>query len=154
MNIRSQKVTTRRLAGALLLATAVSAGPLATAASAATTGSVGITITSPVAVSGSKTVPVTCTTGAVYKATVSSAVVKGDQVSVAVSVAGYRGPGSYPAVVTLTVKEASGTTLPIPKAVKTPAVLTSTGGSFSMSVTSTQGKRLTFAGSLHWTCGA
>jgi hypothetical protein len=140
-----------------LLAAGLALAPV-TAASAATTGSVGVSITSPITASGSKAVPVTCTTGPLYKASVSKAVLngkaKGDTVSLAVSVAGYKGPGSYPAVVTFTLKEANGTVIPVPKQVKTPAVITSTGGSFTLSVTSTQGKKETFAASLRWTCGS
>ena len=137
----------------VLLAAGLALAPIAPAA-AATTGSVGVAVTSPVSLAGSKAVGVTCTTGPVYKALVSKVTVKGATVSVAVSVAGYKGPGSYPAVVTLTLKEANGTVVPLPKAVKVPAVLTSTGGSFTDSWTSTQGKKLTFAGSIRWTCGS
>lgn len=146
MNRTSLSVTALLAAGLIL-------APVASA-SAATTGSVGVSITSPVVVSGSKAVPVTCTTGALYKASVSKATVKGATVSVAVSIAGYKGPGSYPATVTLTVKEANGTVIPLPKQVKTPAVITSTGGSFTASYTATQGKKRTFAGSIRWTCGS
>ncbi|BEP14445.1 hypothetical protein acdb102_27560 [Acidothermaceae bacterium B102] len=140
-----------------LLAAGLALAPMASpAAMAATTspGAIGISITSPVVASGMKTVPVTCSTGALYKASVSKATVKGATVSVAVSIAGYKGPGSYPATVTLTVKEANGTVIPLPRQVKTPAAITSTGGSFTATYTATQGKKRTFAGSVRWTCGS
>lgn len=117
-----------------------------------TTGAVTASITSPVAVSGTASRPVSCISGRVYRASVTSAVIHGDQVSFTVAVTGYRGPGSYPAVVGATLTQPSGVVTTVAGVSRVPVVLTGTGGSFTVKATGTGGR--TFAGSLSWTCGS
>jgi hypothetical protein len=132
--------------------TATSAAPAATAASQpAGTGSLAVSVTSPVTLSGSIAAPVSCVTGLNYRASVTSAVIHGDQVSYTVAIAHYRGPGSYPAVVAVTLRQSTGVVTTIAGVSRVPAVITATGGSFSVSATGSEGR--TFTGSLTWTCG-
>lgn len=115
------------------------------------TGSVAVSITSPVTLSGSTAAPVSCATGQGYHASVTSAVIHGDQVSFSVAIARYRGPGSYPAVVAVTLRQATGVVTSIAGVSRVPAEISATGGSFSVSAAGSGGR--TFAGSLTWTCG-
>ena len=118
----------------------------------ATRGSVSASISSPVTDSGTVAVPVSCESGLVYRAVVTSAVVHGDQVSFGVVIAGYHGPGSYPAVVDVTLHQAAGVVTAVAGVSRIPAVITSTGGSFAVSATGSGGRTLT--SSLSWTCGS
>ncbi len=93
-----------------------------------------------------------CATGLNYRASVTSAVIRGDQISYAVAIARYRGPGSYPAVVAVTLRQSTGVVTTIAGVSKVPAAITAKGGSFSVSATGSGGR--TFTGSLTWTCGA
>jgi hypothetical protein len=132
---------------------ATSTAPAATPASQApVAGALSVAVTSPVTLSGTAYVPVTCVTGLAYRAQVSSAVIHGDQVSYTVAIARYRGPGSYPAVVAVTLRQASGMVTTLAGVSRVPAMITSAGGSFSVSATSSEGR--TFTGSLTWTCGS
>jgi hypothetical protein len=126
-------------------------GGQGTASASPGPGSVSVSATSPLTVSGSATVPVSCVAGLAYRATVTSAVVQGDQLSFSVAVARYRGPGSYPAVVGVTLRQASGVVTTVAGVSRIPAAITSAGGSFSVSATGSGGRTLT--GSLSWTCG-
>ena len=140
------------------------AAPAAASSAAATTkaaaaaqpatasGSVTAKITSPIAVSGTVATAVSCTSARLYRASVTSAVIKGDQVSFAVTIPGYRGPGSYPATVAVTLSQASGVVTTVAGVSRVPAVITDGGGSFSVSATGTAGR--TFSGSLTWVCGS
>ena len=131
---------------------ATSAAPVATAATQqASTGSLSVSISSPVSLSGSTAAPVSCVTGLSYRASVASAVVHGDQVSYTVAIARYRGPGSYPAVVAVTLRQSTGVVTTIAGVSRVPAAITAAGGSFSVSATGSGGR--TFTGSLTWTCG-
>jgi hypothetical protein len=139
--------------------TAAAADPTVSAASTsapasqpAGTGSLLVSVTSPVTLSGSTAAPVSCATGLSYRASVASAVIHGDQVSYTVAIARYRGPGSYPAVVAVTLRQSTGVVTTIAGVSRVPAAITSTGGSFSVSATGSGGR--TFTGSLTWTCGA
>jgi hypothetical protein len=114
-------------------------------------GSISTSVTSPVTVAGSVMVPVSCVAGLAYRATVTSAVVQGDQLSFSVAIPRYRGPGSYPAVVGATLRQASGVVTTVAGVSRIPTAITSTGGSFSVSATGSDGRTLT--GSLNWTCG-
>jgi hypothetical protein len=129
--------------------------PAASAAPAASrqagTGSLSVSVTSPVTLSGSTAAPVSCATGLSYRASVTGAVIHGDQVSYTVAIARYRGPGSYPAVVAVTLRQSTGVVTTIAGVSRVPAAITATGGSFSVSATGSEGR--TFTGSLTWTCG-
>jgi hypothetical protein len=130
---------------------AAAAPPASSAAPASGTGSVSVSISSPVSVSGTVPANVTCVSEVGYRAEVASAVIHGDQVSYTVAIARYRGPGSYPAVVAVTLRQATGTVTTLAGVSRVPASITATGGSFSVSATSSEGR--TFSGSLTWTCG-
>ena len=95
--------------------------------------------------------PVSCVAGLAYRASLTSAVVQGDQLSFSVAIPRYRGPGRYPAVVGVTLRQASGVVTTVAGVSRIPAAITSTGGSFSISATGSAGRTLT--GSLNWTCG-
>ena len=114
-------------------------------------GSLSVSVTSPVTLSGTATVAVSCVTGPSYRAAVSSAVIHGDQVSYTVAIARYRGPGSYPAVVAVTLRQSTGVVTTVAGVSRVPAAITSAGGSFSVSATGSEGR--TFTGTLTWTCG-
>jgi hypothetical protein len=126
-------------------------GSAADGSAAAGPGSLSVTVTSPVTLSGSTAVPVSCVTGLSYRASVTSAVIHGDQVSYTVAIAHYRGPGSYPAVVAVTLRQSTGVVTTVAGVSRVPAAITATGGSFSVSATGSGGR--TFTGSLTWTCG-
>lgn len=139
-----------------------SASPAATAAStaeaqadstaSAVAGSVTASVSAPVTVSGTVSAPVSCVTGIAYRATVSSAVVDGDQVSYTVAIPRYTGPGRYDAVVGVTLRQSSGTVTAVAGVSRVPAVLAGSGGSFTVSAVGSGGR--TFTGSLSWTCGS
>ena len=130
----------------------VAATSAAAGSQPAGTGSLSVSVTSPVALSGSTAVSVSCVTGVSYRASVASAVIHGDQVSYTVAIARYRGPGSYPAVVAVTLRQSTGVVTTIAGVSRVPAAITAAGGSFSVSATGSGGR--TFTGSLTWTCGA
>jgi hypothetical protein len=79
-------------------------------------------------------------------------VIKGDQLTFTVAIVGYRGPGSYPAEVGVTLHQSSGTVTTLAGVSRVPAAITSTGGSFTVSATGSEGR--TFTGSLRWVCGS
>lgn len=119
---------------------------------AAARGSVTVSISSPVTDAGTVAVPVSCVTGPGYRATVTSAVVQGDQVSYTVEIPRYTGPGSYYAVVAVTLRQASGVVTAVGGVSRVPAHITAAGGSFTVSAVGSGGR--TFTGSLSWACGS
>jgi hypothetical protein len=132
--------------------TSSGAVPAAATSPASAAGSLTVSITSPVTLSGSDPVAVSCASGIGYHAEATSAVIHGDQVSYTVAVARYHGPGSYPAVVAVTLRQSTGVVTTLAGVSKVPAQITASGGSFSVSATSAEGR--TFTGSLTWTCGS
>lgn len=126
--------------------------PASTSGAENSSGSVTTSLTSPVSLSGTVSAPVSCSTGRTYRASVTSAEIQGATVSFAVVVVGYRGSGSYPAVVDVTLRQSSGVVTTVAGVSRIPAVLTSAGGSFSVSATGSGGR--TVAGSLSWVCGS
>jgi hypothetical protein len=96
--------------------------------------------------------PVACLTGPAYRAGGSRLTIRGNQLSFSVTIAGYRGPGTYPALIAVTWRQASGLVTTLAGVFRVPAVITSTGGSFSVSATGIEGR--TFTGSLTWVCGS
>jgi len=134
-------------------ATSAPADPVATTTSQAPlAGSLSVSVTSPVTLSGTASVPVSCVTGLSYRAEVSTAVIHGDQVTYTVAVARYRGPGSYPAVVAVTLRQSTGVVTTVAGVSRVPVTISPDGGSFSVSATGSEGR--TFTGSLTWTCGS
>jgi len=114
-------------------------------------GSVSLSVTSPVGVSGSAPVPVACLAGLAYRASASSAVVHEDQFTFSVAIPRYRGPGSYPAVIAVTLRQASGLVTTVAGTSRIPAVITTAGGSFTIDATGTGGR--TLDATLSWACG-
>jgi hypothetical protein len=113
-------------------------------------GALTVAITAPVAVAGHVNTEVSCqTTGTRYLAT-ASGTIQGYTVSENVRVAGYHGPGSYPALVTMSVTgpQAHDTISAVPAT----AEITATGGDISFSATTDAGR--TLAGSISWACSA
>jgi hypothetical protein len=139
--------------GAAAAATeAQDAGSGPSPAASAEPGSVTVSVSAPVTVSGTVAVPVSCATGVAYRATVSSAVVQGDQLSYTVAIPRYTGPGRYYTVVGVTLRQASGVVTAVGRVSSVPAAITAAGGSFTVSAVGSGGR--TLAGSLSWTCGA
>ncbi len=126
----------------------------ATAADAGTgsggAGTVTVSITEPVSLTGHAGDSVTCSTGRIYTAAATSAPVQGYKVSFTVRIAGYTGAGTYPSVVTFSLTDPQGTTQSIPAVPKVDAVLTDTGGSFTVSAATESGR--TVSGVTTWTC--
>lgn len=131
--------------GAVATSPPSSSSPLAT-------GSVTASITSPIALSGTVATPVSCDARRIYRASVTGATIRGHQLSFAVVIVGYRGPGSYSAVVRVTLRRPNGEVTKVARASRVPAVITSAGGSFSLSATGSEGRIL--SGSLSWVCGS
>lgn len=115
------------------------------------TGSLSASVSSPVVVSGTVPASVTCQSGRIYRAETSGVTISGNQLSFTVAIAGYHGPGTYPAVVAVTLRQTSGLVTTLAGVSQVPAMITSTGGSFSVSATGGEGR--TFTGSLNWVCG-
>jgi hypothetical protein len=137
--------------------------PASTSASGSTTttsttvgqpavGSLAVSVSSPSVVSGTVPAPVTCLTGPTYRAFGSRLTIRGNELSFSVTIAGFRGPGTYPALIAVTWRQASGLVTTLAGVFRVPAVITSTGGSFSVSATGTEGR--TFTGSLTWVCSS
>jgi hypothetical protein len=111
-------------------------------------GSLTVAITAPVAVAGHVNTEVSCqTTGTRYLAT-ASGTIQGYTVSENVRVAGYHGPGSYPALVTMSVTgpQAHDAVSAVPAT----GEITAAGGDISFSATTAAGR--TLAGSISWAC--
>jgi hypothetical protein len=115
-------------------------------------GSLTASVSSPSVASGTVPALVTCLTGPTYRAGGSRLTIRGNQLSFSVTIAGYRGPGTYPALVVVTWRQVSGLVTTLAGVYRVPAVITSTGGSFSVSATGIEGR--TFTGSLTWVCGS
>ncbi len=113
-------------------------------------GSLTVSITSPVAVAGHVDTTVTCEAGRRYAET-ANGVIRGYTVAETVRVAAYHGPGSYPALVTVSVSSSAEGTYAV-DAIATTAAITSTGGSLSFSGQTSAGR--TLAGSISWACSA
>ena len=133
--------------------------PVSASASSGTTtvgqpavGSLAVSVSSPSVVSATVPAPVTCLTGPTYRAAGSRLTIRGNLLSFSVTIAGFRGPGSYPALIAVTWRQVSGLVTTLAGVFRVPAVITSTGGSFSVSATGIEGR--TFTGSLTWVCGS
>ncbi len=143
----------------LAVGAALLAAPLAVAssASAQTTGSVTLNLTSPVTVTGTAAAPgLTCTVkGSTYTVKVSRTTVSGYQVSGNATIVGYKGPGSYNATLSFTAT-GDGQNLVLGGR-KVPVTINDAGGSASFSKTAS-GTRVpkaagtTAAGTIAWTC--
>lgn len=114
-------------------------------------GSITVSITEPVQVSGDADVSVICTSRArTYTAQAQSVVVNGYQVSFTVRVAAYNGTGTYQSLVTMRLDGASGTVTTVTGLPKVPATVTDSGGSYQINATGQNGRSL--VATISWTC--
>lgn len=112
-------------------------------------GSLTVDITSPVTVAGHASTAVSCQSTARRYVESSTTTINGRTVSQSVRVTGYNGPGSYPAVITVSVVAPEAGRYAI-DAVPATVDITSAGGSVSFSANTTAGH--TLAGSIIWAC--
>ncbi|MCK9927764.1 hypothetical protein MXD62_11385 [Frankia sp. Mgl5] len=163
---RAGSVSTAGPAPATASASAASAGTGVETADAATAaepsapaggagaggpGSLTVDITSPVDVAGHVSTAVSCQSTARRYVESSTATIEGRTVSQGVRVAGYDGPGSYPAAITVSVVAPDSGRYTI-DAVPATVEITSAGGSVSFSANTSGGR--TLAGSIVWACSA
>jgi len=114
-------------------------------------GSLVVSMTSPVAQTWTAAGAVTCArTAVLYLASADGSNNAGYNESLAVRVAPFRGPGSYPALVTLTVTGPQGGIASVSGVPANAAAITSTGGTFTIDRTGEDGR--TLDATLTWTC--
>lgn len=124
--------------------------PPAVGTGAGGAGSLTVDITSPVTVSGHVDAAVTCSTGRIYRAAASSAVIEGTTFSISVNAPAYHGPGTYTSTVGVTVIQGDGGTTAVGALPGIPVTITETGGSFAVSAAGSNGR--TVSGSVQWAC--
>jgi hypothetical protein len=108
-------------------------------------------MTSPVSFNGTSDATVTCAeTAVLYIASANDAKVAGYDHSFTVRVARYRGPGTYHALVTLTVTGPRGGIASVSGIPATPVTLTSSGGKFVINTIGRDGRALD--ATISWTC--
>ncbi|KPM52282.1 hypothetical protein ACG83_28155 [Frankia sp. R43] len=112
-------------------------------------GSLTLAITSPVMLSGHVNTTVSCETAARRYVASATGTLDGATVTQNVRVAGYAGPGSYPAVISVSVVAADGSKYAI-SAVPTTVQVTADGGAVSFNASTSGGRAL--AGSISWAC--
>jgi hypothetical protein len=126
---------------------AASSGAAATPAP----GTVAVSMTSPVSENWTADAKVSCAqTAVLYLASADNTEVAGYNHSFAVRVAPYRGPGTYHALVTLTVTGPQGGIASVSGVPAEPVTITSTGGTFTIDQTGNDGK--TLDATVTWTC--
>jgi hypothetical protein len=126
---------------------AASSGPAGTPAP----GTVAVSMTSPVSENWTADAKVTCAqTAVLYLASADNTEVAGYNHSFAVRVAPYRGPGTYHALVTLTVTGPQGGIASVSGVPAERVTITSTGGTFTVDQTGSDGK--TLDATVTWTC--
>ena len=132
-------------------ATAATAAASSGAAAAPAPGTVAVSMTSPVSENWTADAKVTCAqTAVLYLASADNTEMAGYNHSFAVRVAPYRGPGTYHALVTLTVTGPQGGIASVSGVPDEPVTLTSTGGTFTNDQTGNDGKTLN--ATVTWTC--
>ncbi|MCK9901647.1 hypothetical protein CC117_24535 [Parafrankia colletiae] len=134
-------------------AAASAAEPEAAPAGAGTggAGSLSISITSPVTIAGHVSTPVSCQTGARRYVESATGATGGATVTQSVRVAAYSGPGTYPALVTVSVLAADSERYAV-EAAPASVTITQTGGSVDFSAATAAGRSL--SGSISWACSA
>ena len=133
--------------------TAAPASAAANSGAAATPapGSVVISMTSPQSKTWTANAAVTCArTAVLYLASADGSDNAGYNESLAVRAAPYRGPGSYHALVTLTVTGPQGGIASVSGVPAEPVTITSTGGTFTVDQAGNDGK--TLDATVTWTC--
>ena len=114
-------------------------------------GSVVISMTSPQSKTWTANAAVTCArTAVLYLASADGSDDAGYNESLAVRVAPYRGPGAYHALVTLTVTGPQGGIASASGIPDEPVTITSTGGTFTIDQTGSDGK--TLDATVTWAC--
>jgi hypothetical protein len=114
-------------------------------------GSVVISMTSPQSKTWTANAAVTCArTAVLYLASADGSDNAGYNESLAVRAAPYRGPGSYHALVTLTVTGPQGGIASVSGVPAEPVTITSTGGTFTVDQAGNDGK--TLDATVTWTC--
>lgn len=114
-------------------------------------GTVAISMTSPVSENWTADAKVTCAqTAVLYLASADNTEVAGYNHSFAVRAAPYRGPGTYHALITLTVTGPQGGIASVSGVPAEPVTITSTGGTFTIDQTGNDGK--TLDATVTWTC--
>ena len=114
-------------------------------------GSVVISMTSPQSKTWTANAAVTCArTAVLYLASADGSDDAGYNESLAVRVAPYRGPGAYHALVTLTVTGPQGGIASASGMPAEPVAITSTGGTFTIDQTGSDGK--TLDATVTWAC--
>lgn len=116
------------------------------------TGSLAVTMSSPVPESGTTGASVTCVrTAVLYLASANNALLSGYDHSFTVRIAPYRGPGTYrAALITLTVTGPHGGIASASGLLVTPVTVTSSGGTFTINRTGADGR--TLDATVTWTC--
>jgi hypothetical protein len=112
-------------------------------------GSLTVGITSPIAVAGHVDTPVSCDIAGRRYAESATGSVGGSTVAESLRVASYTGPGSYSALVTVSLVGPDAARYAV-DAVPANVTITSTGGSVSFSASTSAGR--TLAGSISWAC--
>jgi hypothetical protein len=141
--------TSTSAAPATPTAAAVPASTVSPAAPAP--GSLVVSMTSPVSQTWTADGAVTCArTAVLYLASADGSNGAGYNESLALRVAPYRGPGTYPALATLTVTGPQGGIASVSGVPANAATITSTGGSFTIDRTGEDGR--TLDATLTWTC--
>jgi hypothetical protein len=146
--IRAVSVIAAGLAMTIGLTTAANA---AAPTSTTDTGSVTLSITEPIPVMGTAYTTVSCAAGRAYQASASSVPIRGFILSFTVVAPIYHGPGTYNALLALTLTEPDGTVIPLP-AGTVPTAITATGGTSTIDRQTPNG--IPVDGSLSWTCSA
>jgi hypothetical protein len=114
-------------------------------------GSVVISMTSPQSKTWTANAAVTCArTAVLYLASADGSNDAGYNESLAVRVAPYRGPGTYHALITLTVTGPQGGIASVSGVPAEPVTITSTGGTFTIDQTGNDGK--TLDATVTWSC--
>jgi len=141
-------------ATALQASTAASAAAnsaVSTAPASPASGSLVISMTSPVSQTWTSGATVSCArTALLYLASADGSGAPGYNESLAVRVAPYRGPGAYPALVTLTVTGPQGGIASVSGVPASSVTITSTGGTFTIDRTGANGRTLDATAT--WTC--
>jgi hypothetical protein len=140
------------------LATGTSAAPATPAAPVASVspgtpapGALVVSMTSPVSQTWTADGAVTCArTALLYLASADGSNNAGYNESLAMRVAPYRGPGTYPALVTLAVTGPQGGIASVSGVPANAATITSTGGTFTIDRTGEDGR--TLDATVSWTC--
>jgi hypothetical protein len=108
-------------------------------------------MTSPISASATTGATVTCAqTATRYVASAVNSLVAGYRHSWTVRIAGYHGPGSYPALVTYAIVGPGGGIASASGVPATPVTISGTGGSLAIDATGRDG--LTLAETISWTC--